>query len=97
MDPVSTLTAAAIAELAFKKFVESSAGELAKKFTEGAISKMDRLRQGIVEKLRGTVKAEQAIAAIETGLKAGIEQLAPYLHIAMDDDPEFAQTLQRLA
>lgn len=97
MDPVSTLTAAAIAELAFKKFIESSAGELAKKFTEGAIAKMDTLRQKIVEKLQGKVKAEQAIATLETGSKAGIEQLSPYLHIAMDDDPEFAETLQRLA
>ncbi|NDJ15937.1 hypothetical protein [Myxacorys almedinensis] len=48
MEPVSTLTAAANtpwseanADLAFRKFVESGAGELAKKFTESAIAKMD--------------------------------------------------------
>jgi hypothetical protein len=97
MDPVSTLTAAAIAELAFKKFIESSAGELAKKFTEGAIAKMDTLRQKTVEKLQGNATAENAIATIQQGSKAGLEQLTPYLHIAMDEDPAFAQNIQRLA
>lgn len=97
MEPISSLTAAAIAELAFKKFIESSAGELAKKFTEGAIAKMDVLRQRIVEKLRGKPKAEAAIGAIESGSKVGLEQLVPYLHVAMDDDPEFAQAIQRSA
>lgn len=97
MEPGSTLTAAAIAELAFKKFIESSAGELAKTFTEGAIAKMDVLRQRIVEKLRGKPKAEQAIAAIETGSKGAIDQLVPYLYVAIDDDAEFVQEIQRLA
>jgi hypothetical protein len=44
-DPITTLTASAkaphqeSATLAFQKFIEGSAGELAKKFTEGAIAK----------------------------------------------------------
>ena len=38
-DPL-TLTAGAIANLAFQKFIESGAGELAKKFTTEAIAKM---------------------------------------------------------
>jgi tetratricopeptide (TPR) repeat protein len=97
MEPGSSLAAAAIVELAFKKFIESSAGELAKKFTEGAIAKMDVLRERIAEKLRGKPKAEQAIAAVETGAKSAIDQLVPYLHVAMDDDAEFAQEIQRLA
>jgi len=50
-DPV-TLTAGTIASLAFQKIIESSAGELAKKFTTDAIAKMDELRQAAWEKLR---------------------------------------------
>lgn len=33
-DPVTTLTALAIAEFAFKKFFESGVGKLGEKFTE---------------------------------------------------------------
>jgi ATP-dependent 26S proteasome regulatory subunit len=42
-DPV-TLTASAIATLAFQEFIKSGAGELAKKFTGEAIAKMGQLR-----------------------------------------------------
>ena len=63
-EPV-TLTAAAIATLAFIKFVESGAGKLAEKFTEAPIAKMEELRQKIWEKLRGKPKAESALAAVE--------------------------------
>jgi hypothetical protein len=37
-DSVTTLTANAIATLAFQEFIKSSAGELAKKFTAEAIA-----------------------------------------------------------
>jgi hypothetical protein len=97
MDPVSTLTAVVIAHLAIKKFSESSASELSKTFTKGAISKMDALRQKIMEKLHGKSKAEQALSGIQNGSTAGLEQLTPYLHTAMDEVPEFAQDLQRSA
>jgi hypothetical protein len=39
-DPITT---SAIATLAFQKFIESSTGELAKKFTGKAIAKMEQL------------------------------------------------------
>ena len=68
MEPVLTLTAAAIAELAFKKFIESSAGELAKKFTEGAIAKMDVLRRQIVEKLQGKSAEDRLLCREVKGL-----------------------------
>jgi hypothetical protein len=51
-DPVS-LTAATIATLACQKFIESGAGELAKKFTTEAIAKMESLLKRIWTKLRG--------------------------------------------
>jgi hypothetical protein len=53
MEPVSTLTATAIATLAFQEFVKSGTGELAKKFTAAAIAKMDELRKLIWDRLRG--------------------------------------------
>ncbi|MEA5536470.1 hypothetical protein [Crocosphaera sp. XPORK-15E] len=37
-DPITILTASAIADLAFRKFIESGTGELAKKFTAEAIA-----------------------------------------------------------
>jgi hypothetical protein len=43
-DPVTAITASVLATLAFQKFIESGVGELAKKFTGAAISKMDGCR-----------------------------------------------------
>lgn len=59
-----SLTAAIIVELAFKKILETSAGELSKKFTVDAIAKMDELRQMIQDKFTGNSRAETAINAI---------------------------------
>jgi len=97
MEPVTTLTAAAIADLAFRKFIESGAGELAKKFTEGAILQMDALRQKIWDKMRGKPTAELAITSVEQGSKAELDRLVAYIQVAMDDDPHFADELQVMA
>jgi len=97
MEPVTTLTAAAIADLAFRKFIESGAGELAKKFTEGAIVKMDALRQKIWNKLRGKPTAELAITSVEQGSKAELDRLIAYLQVEMDNDPQFKEEVQTLA
>jgi len=97
MEPVTTLTAAAIADLAFRKFIESGAGELAKKSTEGAIVKMDALRQKIWDKMRGKPTAELAITSVEQGSKAELDRLVAYIQVAMDDDPHFADELQVMA
>ena len=95
-DPV-TLTASAIAALAFQKFIESGAGELAKKFSERAISQMDELRQKIWDKLRGHSKAEKALTAVEKGSEADLERLSVYLQDVMEDEPDFAAELQVMA
>ncbi len=97
MEPVSTLTAAAIADLAFKKFIESGAGELAKKFTESAIVKMDDLRKVIWNKMQGKPTAEAALTSIEAGSKAELDRLVAYLQVAMDDDLPFADDIRLLA
>jgi hypothetical protein len=96
-DPVTALTASAIATMAFQEFVKSGAGDLAKRFTGEAIAKMDELRQKILAKLKGKPKAETAIAAVEQGSKTDLDRLAVYLQDEMEDDPQFADDVRILA
>lgn len=96
-DPVS-LSAGAIAALAFQKAIESGAGELAKKFTEAAISKMDDLRKRILEKLRGrSSKVDEALVKAEQGDRTALETIAKNLDVVMDEYPDFANELKVLA
>lgn len=102
-DPI-TLSAGAIAMLAFQKFIESGAGELAKKFTETAINtetaikKMDDLRQKIVARLKGKSETlDAAIVEAEKGDAAAVETIGHYLNVAMLDYPEFADEIRALA
>jgi hypothetical protein len=91
-DPI-TLSAAAIASLAFTKMLEKTV----EKFTEGALTKMDVLRQKIWDKLRGNSRAENALTAVEQGNKDELQRLAVYLQDAMEDDPQFANEVRVLA
>jgi len=98
-DPLS-LTASAIATLAFQKFIESSAGELAKKYTTEAIAKMESLLKRIWTKLRGKPRVEEVKALIEQNHKITpeqINQVAAYLQVSMDDDPQFADEIRLMA
>lgn len=96
-DPVS-LTAGAIATLAFQKFIESSAGELAKKFSETAIAQMDTLRQKIVARLRGkSEKLDEALDKAAAGERAALETISKNLDVVMDDSPEFAAEIRAIA
>jgi hypothetical protein len=66
-DPITTLTASAIATLAFQEFIKSGAGELAKKFTAEAIAKMEQLRELIWNRLRGKHPAvEQVLKEVQS-------------------------------
>jgi hypothetical protein len=99
-DPVTTLTASAIAMLAFQKFLESAAGELAQKFSTEAITKMDILLKRIWAKLRGKPRVEEVRAAIEqTKLitPEQVNQIAAYLQVAMDEDSQFANDIRLIA
>jgi hypothetical protein len=99
-DPATTLTASAIATLAFQKFLESGAGELGKKFTTDAIAKMDTLLKRIWAKLRGKPRVEGVKAEIEQTHKITpeqVNQIAAYLQVAMDEDPQFANDIRLLA
>lgn len=96
-DPVTTLTASAIATLAFQEFIKSGAGELAKKFTGAAIAKMSELRKKIWERLRGKhPAAEDALAKAETGDKTAIETVGTLLGVEMLD-PTFAAEVRAIA
>jgi hypothetical protein len=92
-EPITTLTAITVADLAFKKFVESVTGDAAKKFTESALPKMDELRQKIWKKMRGNPTAEAALTAIEQGNREELARLVEYLQVEMDNDQEFAHDL----
>ncbi|HEY9730184.1 MAG TPA: hypothetical protein V6D50_27385 [Chroococcales cyanobacterium] len=92
VDPV-TLSATAIATLAFTKMLEKTV----EKFTEGTLAKMEELRQKIWSKLRGDPRAENALTAVEQGNKKELQRLAVYLQDAMEDDSQFANEVQTLA
>lgn len=94
------ITATAIAILAFQQFIESGSGELAKKFTTEAISKMDVLLKRIWNKLRGRPSVENVKSSIEKTSKITpeqINQIAAYLQVSMDEDSEFAEEVRKLA
>jgi|GEM_PF-471414 len=100
IDPITTLTAAKITEIAFGEFIKSGAGEVAKKLTGNALTKADELRQKIVTWFRKKqdVKAEKAITAIEKqGSLDAVRKLTTYLDDEMDIEPAFSQDLQRTA
>ena len=97
-EPVTAITASALATLAFQKFIESGAGELAKKFTGAAISKMDELRQKIWDKLRGkSPRVDEALLKAEQGDRAALATIARNLDVVMDENPDFAREVQAIA
>ena len=94
-DPV---TASLLVGLAVQKFVESSAGELAKKFTTEAIAKIPDLWQQIKNKLKGkSAKVDEALVKLESGDRTAIDTVTKNLDVVLDDEPEFANELKLLA
>jgi hypothetical protein len=92
------LTADVLVGLAVQKFVESSAGELAKKFTTEAIAKIPELWQQIKNKLQGrSAKVDEALVKLEAGDRSGIDTVTKNLDVVLDDEPEFANELKLLA
>jgi hypothetical protein len=92
------LTASVLVGLAVQKFVESSAGELAKKFTTEAIAKIPELWQQIKNKLQGrSAKVDEALVKLEAGDRSGIDTVTKNLDVVLDDEPEFANELKLLA
>jgi len=97
-DPVTTIAAGAILNLAFQEFAKSGAGEVAKKTVEGSIALAKKLRDKITARFQGNAKAEAAIATVETeNSPAALNRLEVYLDDAMADDPVFAGELRQVA
>ena len=94
---MEALTVSSIATLAFQKFLEAGAGDLGKKFSQEALSKMEQLRKLIWDKLKGNQKSQAALTEVEKGSKADLDRVISYLQVAMDDDDQFAQQVQTLA
>jgi hypothetical protein len=95
-DPV-TMTASAIATLAFQEFVKSGAGELAKKFTAEAIPNMGQLRDLVWKRLTGKhAIAEEALAKASAGEQEGIDTVATLLGVEMLDKV-FAEQVNAIA
>jgi hypothetical protein len=98
VETIATLTASAIATLAFQEFVKSGAGDLAKRFTGEAIAKMGRLRKLIWGRLAGKhPAADEAIEKAKAGEQEGIDNVAAFLGSELLIDKEFAGQVQAIA
>jgi hypothetical protein len=96
-EPIATLTASAIATLAFQEFIKSGAGELAKKFTGEAIAKMGQLRELIWNRLRGKHPAAGvALEQAKAGEQAGVDTISALLGVEMLDE-DFAGQVRAIA
>ena len=94
---IGTFTAAAIAELAFKKVLETTAGEVAKKYTGNALNLIDQLYHKIRDRLMNNPDVEPVITAIEQKQSTDITPVVPYLQAVMEDDPDFASEIRQMA
>ncbi|KAB8315538.1 hypothetical protein SD81_029560 [Tolypothrix campylonemoides VB511288] len=93
MEP-ATLTAAAIATLAFSKAIEKTAETL----TATVLNKLNNLREKIWQRFRDNPKLDETLAkAKKEGAKADVDLISAHLQYEMDTDPKFAQDIQQLA
>ena len=95
---MEAFTATVIAKLATQKFLESSAGELAKNFTPAAIGKINQLWQIIKQGLlQGNSRSESVLTSIEGGSSEDLNRFVVYLEDAMEENQAFAAQLQAIA
>ncbi len=98
LESLTTAAALALAKVAFDKFVESGAGELGKKLTDGATKSLMALGSVLWDKVKGN---ERAVAVLEGAAEQKPEaeqQLKKYLSAFLkDEQSDFAQEVRRLA
>ena len=94
MEPI-TLTATAIAKLAFDAVIQTGAGKL----TEAALEKGKQLWQKIRGKVKEEGVTEAVLVEVEKNKSSQIleEKVVPFLHVAMLKDSQFAQEIQNIA
>ena len=92
---IETITAAAIAELAFNALIQTGAGNL----TKTAIEKGKKLWQKIRGKVKEEGVTEEVLVAVEEQKSQEIleKQIVPFLQVAMLKDSQFAQEIQNIA
>ena len=92
---IETLTAAAIAKLAFDGAIQAGAGKL----TEAAIEKSKQLWQKIRGKVKKEGVKETTLVEVENQKSLDVleQQVVPFLQVAMLKDPQFAQDIQNIA
>lgn len=97
-EPITAMTAGAILNLAFQKFVASGASEAAKKTIEKGVSLTEKLKGKIISKLEGKEKAREALTVLkERYSTAHLAQLEMYLDLEMKRDNIFATELREVA
>ena len=92
---IETLTAGALAKLAFDAVIQTGAGKL----TEAALEKGKQLWQKIRGKVKEEGATEAALVEVENKKSQEIleQQVVPFLQVAMLKDPQFAQEIQNIA
>jgi hypothetical protein len=91
------LTVSLLVTLAVQEFVKSGTGDLAKRFTAEALTKIPVLWGKIKSRLTGkSVKVNEALAKLEAGDSSAIETVTKNLDVILDEDPLFAEELQIL-
>ncbi len=92
---IETLTAGAIAKLAFDAVVEAGVGKL----KDVALEKGKQLWQKIRGKVKEEGVAEAVLVEVEQNKSSQIleDQVVPFLQVAMLKDPQFAQEIQNIA
>ena len=92
---IETLTAGAIAKLAFDGVIQAGAGKL----TEAALEKGNQLWQKIRGKVKEEGVKETTLVEVENQKSLDIleQQVVPCLEEAMSKDSEFAQEIQNIA
>jgi len=92
------LTTSLFVTLAVQPFIKSGTGELAKRFTTEAISKIPILWEKIKTRLTGkSAKVDEALAKVENGDSTVIETITKNLDVVLDEDLDFAEELRVLA
>ena len=90
------MSALAIAKLIYDLIPEKAKETATERFTNSAIDTAQNLWEKLWGKAQGDAKAEKTLKAVEAGDKDKLDRLKIFLEDLMEDNPEFAEELQKL-
>ena len=90
------MSALTIAKLIYDLIPEKAKETVTERFTNSAIDKAKELWEKLWGKAQGDAKAEKTLKAVEAGDKDKLDRLKIFLEDLMEDNPEFAEELQKL-